>query len=191
MFIEHATLLKKHGAAVVVMAFDEFGQAATKDEKVRICKRSYDILVNVVRFPPEDIVFDPNVLTIGTGMEEHNDYAVDFIDACKIIKEQCPYVKISGGISNLSFGFRGVNKIRESIHSVFLHAAILESGMDVGIVNAHEMFHLNDVEPELLVICQDLVFNRTSNATDRILAATQKEKELMEMPLIRACDSLS
>ena len=181
LFIEHATLLKKHGAAVVVMAFDELGQAATKDEKVRICKRSYDILVNVVRFPPEDIVFDPNVLTIGTGMEEHNDYAVDFIDACKIIKEQCPYVKISGGISNLSFGFRGVNKIRESIHSVFLHAAILESGMDVGIVNAHEMFHLNEVEPDLLLICQDLVFNRTANATDRILAATQREKELIEM----------
>ena len=143
LFIEHATLLKKHGAAIVVMAFDELGQAATKDEKIRICKRSYDILVNVVRFPPEDIVFDPNVLTIGTGMEEHVDYAVDFIDACKVIKEQCPYVKISGGISNLSFGFRGVNKIRESIHAVFLNAAILDSGMDVGIVNAHEMMHLS------------------------------------------------
>eukprot|EP01037_Dinobryon_pediforme_P048654 gene48654-biopygen17268 len=139
LFKEHATLLKKHGAAVVVMAFDEQGQAATADEKIRICKRSYDILVNEVHFPPEDIIFDPNVLTIGTGMEEHANYAVDFITATKVIKEQCPYVKISGGISNLSFGFRGVNKVRESIHSVFLHHAIVDGGMDVGIVNAHEM----------------------------------------------------
>merc|ERR1712161_71706 len=123
---EQALLLKKHGAAVVVMAFDEEGQAATAAEKVRICKRSYDILVNEVRFPPEDIIFDPNVLTIGTGMEEHANYGVDFISAVKTIKEQCPYVKISGGISNLSFGFRGVTKIRESIHSVFLHHAMLE-----------------------------------------------------------------
>merc|ERR1719498_1945296 len=126
LFMEHATILKKHGAAVVVMAFDEEGQAATESEKVRICKRSYDILVNKVKFPPEDIIFDPNVLTIGTGMEEHANYGIDFIKATKTIKEQCPYVKISGGISNLSFGFRGVNKIRESIHSVFLTEAILE-----------------------------------------------------------------
>jgi 5-methyltetrahydrofolate--homocysteine methyltransferase len=182
LFIEQAILLRKHGAAIVVMAFDELGQAATCDEKVRICKRSYDLLVGPrIRFPPEDIIFDPNVLTIGTGMEEHQNYAVDFIAACKLIKEQCPYVKISGGISNLSFGFRGVNKIRESIHSVFLNAAILESGMDVGIVNAHEMFHLNDVDPELLEICEDLVFNKKDSATERILQATQREKELMEM----------
>jgi 5-methyltetrahydrofolate--homocysteine methyltransferase len=107
LFKEQATLLKKHGAAVVVMAFDEEGQAATESEKVRICKRSYDILVNEVKFPPEDIIFDPNVLTIGTGMEEHANYGVDFINATKTIKEICPYVKISGGISNLSFGFRG------------------------------------------------------------------------------------
>ena len=110
-FIEHATLLKKHGAACVVMAFDENGQAATAPEKVRICQRSYNILVNVVKFPPEDIIFDPNVLTIGTGMEEHANYGVDFITATKTIKETCPFVKISGGISNLSFGFRGVNKV--------------------------------------------------------------------------------
>merc|ERR1712194_889920 len=157
LFMEHATLLKKHGAAVVVMAFDEEGQAATVADKIRICKRSYDILVNEVRFPPEDIVFDPNVLTIGTGMEEHSNYGVDFINATKTIKEQCPYVKISGGISNLSFGFRGVMKIRESIHSVFLQTAILESGMDVGIVNAHEMLHKNEVEPDIFKACNDLV----------------------------------
>ena len=176
LFIEHATLLRKHGAAVVVMAFDELGQAATKDEKIRICKRSYDILVNKVKFPPEDIIFDPNVLTIGTGMEEHSNYAVDFIEATKVIKEQCPYVKISGGISNLSFGFRGVNKIRESIHSVFLHHAIMDAGMDVGIVNPHEMFHINEVDPDLRKLCDDLVFNRNPGATDAMLAATQQEK---------------
>ena len=179
LFKEHATLLKKHGAAVVVMAFDEEGQAATESEKVRICKRSYDILVNEVKFPPEDIVFDPNVLTIGTGMEEHANYGVDFINAVKTIKEQCPYVKISGGISNLSFGFRGVTKIRESIHSVFLHHAILESGMDVGIVNAHEMLMIDEVEPELRKVAEDLVFNKTEDATERMLDLTTKEKELI------------
>jgi 5-methyltetrahydrofolate--homocysteine methyltransferase len=180
LFKEQATLLRKHGAAVVVMAFDENGQAATEDEKVRICKRSYDILVNEVRFPPEDIVFDPNVLTIGTGMEEHADYAIDFIKATKTIKEQCPYVKISGGISNLSFGFRGVTKIRESIHAVFLHHAIMESGMDVGIVNPKEMYALGEVEPELLDACNNLVFNKNPDATDTMLELTKKEKARME-----------
>ena len=180
LFKEHATLLKKHGAAVVVMAFDEQGQAATASEKVRICKRSYDILVNEVRFPPEDIVFDPNVLTIGTGMEEHAAYAIDFIEACRIIKEQCPFVKISGGISNLSFGFRGVNKIRESIHSVFLHHAILESGMDMGIVNSHELLHYEELDPILREHCEDLVFNRTPDATEKMLECTMKEKAAIE-----------
>ena len=181
LFIEHATLLKKHGSAVVVMAFDENGQAATESEKVRICKRSYDILVNRVKFPPEDIIFDPNVLTIGTGMEEHANYAVDFINATKIIKEECPYVKISGGISNLSFGFRGVNKIRESIHSVFLTAAIIEAGMDVGIVNSHEMIHIDDIDKDLKVLCEELVFNSNPDATEKMLERTKYEKELAEM----------
>jgi len=176
LFKEQATLLKKHGAAVVVMAFDEEGQAATCSEKVRICKRSYDILVNEVRFPPEDIVFDPNVLTIGTGMEEHAAYAVDFINATKLIKEQCPYVKISGGISNLSFGFRGVNKIRESIHSVFLHNAIMNSGMDCGIVNPKEMLSLDELDPDIRAAAEALVFNTNSEATDIMLELTQKEK---------------
>merc|ERR1712238_584564 len=169
LFMEHATLLKKHGAAIVCMAFDENGRAATADEKVRICKRSYDVLVNEVKFPPEDIIFDPNVLTIGTGMEDHANYGVDFMRACKRIKEQCPYVKISGGISNLSFGFRGVMKIRESIHAVFLYNAILESGMDVGIVNPHEMFMLNELEPDIRVAADNLVFNKTDDATDVML----------------------
>ncbi|KAL7456527.1 hypothetical protein ACHAWC_010809 [Mediolabrus comicus] len=180
LFKEQATLLKKHGAAVVVMAFDEEGQAATEEDKVRICKRSYDILVNEVKFPPEDIVFDPNVLTIGTGMEEHADYGVDFINATKKIKEICPYVKISGGISNLSFGFRGVMKIRESIHSVFLQHAILESGMDVGIVNAHEMLHISELEADIKVACENLVFNKSEDATDVMLALTKREKDRKE-----------
>ena len=180
LFMEQATLLRKHGAAVVVMAFDEEGQAATEEDKVRICKRSYDILVDHVGFPPEDIVFDPNVLTIGTGMEEHANYGVDFIKATRRIKEICPYAKISGGISNLSFGFRGVTKVRESIHSVFLHHAILESGMDVGIVNAKEMLALSEIEPEMLKACDDLVFNKTEEATEKMLEVTQKERLAME-----------
>jgi 5-methyltetrahydrofolate--homocysteine methyltransferase len=177
LFKEQATLLKKHGAAVVVMAFDEEGQAATESEKVRICKRSYDILVNEVKFPPEDIIFDPNVLTIGTGMEEHANYGIDFINATKTIKEQCPYVKVSGGISNLSFGFRGVTKIRESIHAVFLHHAILESGMDVGIVNAAEMLAVDELEPDIRKAAEDLVFNKTEDATEEMLNLSSREKE--------------
>ncbi|EEC44210.1 methionine synthase [Phaeodactylum tricornutum CCAP 1055/1] len=176
LFMEQATLLKKHGAAVVVMAFDEQGQAATEDEKIRICKRSYDVLVNKVGFPPEDIVFDPNVLTIGTGMEEHANYGVDFINSVKRIKEECPYVKISGGISNLSFGFRGVTKIRESIHAVFLHHAITESGMDVGIVNSHELLSVDDLEPDMKLLCENLVFNKTPDATDDMLERTNFER---------------
>ena len=180
LFIEHATLLKKHGAAVVVMAFDEEGQAATASEKVRICKRSYDILVNKVKFPPEDIIFDPNVLTIGTGMEEHANYGVDFIEACKTIKAECPYVKISGGISNLSFGFRGVNKVRESIHAVFLYNAIIEAGMDVGIVNAKEMLHILELEKDMKTLCDDLVFNKHVGATENMLQRTTIEKKLLD-----------
>ena len=177
LFKSHATLLKKHGAAVVVMAFDEQGQAATAAEKIRICKRSYDILVNEVKFPPEDIIFDPNVLTIGTGMEEHANYAVDFIEATKVIKAECPYVKVSGGISNLSFGFRGVNKIRESIHSIFLHHAIVDAGMDMGIVNSHEMISYDDLEPDMKILCENLVYNKTATATDEMLTRTTWEKE--------------
>merc|ERR1712196_277854 len=179
LFIEHATLLRKHGAAVVVMAFDEQGQAATKEDKVRICKRSYDILVNEpVCFPPEDIIFDPNILTIGTGIEEHNNYGVDFIKATKEIKELCPLAKISGGVSNLSFGFRGVNVIREGIHAVFLHQCCLESGMDMGIVNAHEMLAVSEVEPSLRQLAYDSVNNSRADATERMLTRCTKEKEL-------------
>ncbi|KAK7248513.1 betaine-homocysteine S-methyltransferase [Aureococcus anophagefferens] len=174
LFVKHATLLRKHGAAIVVMAFDEQGQAATKEDKVRICKRSYDILVNEpVCFPPEDIIFDPNILTIGTGIEEHNAYGIDFITAVRQIKEICPWCKISGGVSNLSFGFRGVNQIRESIHAVFLHHAAVMSGMDMGIVNAAEMLAMQDVEEDLLEMCTDAVLNRTDTATEQLTEMSQ------------------
>eukprot|EP00928_Gymnodinium_smaydae_P014069 TRINITY_DN1509_c0_g1_i11.p1 TRINITY_DN1509_c0_g1~~TRINITY_DN1509_c0_g1_i11.p1 ORF type:complete len:1204 (-),score=334.19 TRINITY_DN1509_c0_g1_i11:137-3433(-) len=180
-FIEHATIIRKHGAAVVVMAFDEQGQAASEEDKVRICKRSYDILVGPkVNFPPEDIVFDPNILTIGTGMEEHASYGVDFIKATKKIKELCPHVKISGGVSNLSFGFRGVNVVRESIHAVFLHHACVESGMDMGIVNSLEMMAIEEVPKDMLKLVNDLVFNLTKDATEKMSERTIQEKALIE-----------
>ncbi|KAJ8598271.1 hypothetical protein CTAYLR_005991 [Chrysophaeum taylorii] len=180
-FKEHAICLRKHGAAVVVMAFDEYGQAASKEDKIRICKRSYDMLVSEpICFPPEDIVFDPNILTIGTGIEEHNSYGIDFIHAVREIKEVCPWAKISGGVSNLSFGFRGVNIIRESIHAVFLHHACVDSGMDMGIVNAKEMLAVSEIPSQLREVCTDAVLNLRSDATERLLAATEAEKEAAE-----------
>merc|ERR1719428_1900520 len=180
-FIRHANIIRKHGAAVVIMAFDEQGQAASEDEKVRICKRSYDILVGPrVNFPPEDIVFDPNILTIGTGMMEHNSYGIDFITATKKIKELCPHVKISGGVSNLSFGFRGVNVIRESIHAVFLHHACIDSGMDMGIVNSAEMLAIKNLKPHLLKFSEDLVFNKYPEATEKMSERTLEEKAKIE-----------
>ncbi|KAF0698771.1 Aste57867_10629 [Aphanomyces stellatus] len=176
-FVRHAKIVKSHGAAVVVMAFDEYGQAATEEEKVRICKRSYDILVGPrVGFPPEDIVFDPNILTIATGMEEHNNYGVDFINACRVIKEQNPYCKISGGVSNLSFGFRGVNVIREAIHSVFLYHAV-QAGMDMGIVNAGMLQVYDDIPADLLKIVEDVVLNRSPDASEALLERSLLERE--------------
>lgn len=176
LFMQHARIVKRHGAAVVCMAFDEEGQAATEAEKVRICKRSYDILVNEVGFPPEDIIFDPNILTVATGMEEHNNYGVDFINATRIIKEQNPYCKISGGVSNLSFGFRGVNVIREAIHSVFLYHAV-KAGMDMGIVNAGMLEVYDDIPADLLKLVEDVVLNRDPNATESLLDRSLIEKE--------------
>jgi 5-methyltetrahydrofolate--homocysteine methyltransferase len=164
-FLEHARCVKRHGAAVVVMAFDEEGQAADEANKVRICQRAYKLLVEKIDFPPEDIIFDPNILTIGTGMEEHNNYAVDFFNATKIIKDTCPRCKISGGLSNVSFSFRGMNVIRESMHSAFLYHAI-QKGMDMAIVNAGLLPVYTDIAPDLLVrsaICQGLTgeYSRT------------------------------
>lgn len=231
-FLRNARIIKRYGAAVVVMAFDEVGQAATADRKVEVCERSYRLLVDKVGFPPEDIVFDPNILTIATGaarrplpslpppaprtthhpppfprrcrssgMEEHNNYAVEFIEAAREIKKRCPYTKISGGVSNLSFGFRGVNTIREAIHSVFLYYAI-EAGMDMGIVNAG-MLQIYDEIPkvgtglsppqspippppfahgfslaqDLLKLVEDAVLNRHSGATEALMDRAVQERE--------------
>ena len=179
-FIRQATLVKKYGAAVVVMAFDEQGQAATEDDKVRICKRSYDILVNKVNFPPEEIIFDPNILTIATGIEEHNRYAVDFISATRRIKEVCPHCKISGGVSNLSFGFRGVDVIREAMHSVFLYHAV-QNGMDMGIVNAGMLQVYDDIPKDLLALVEDVVqCNNQPEATEKLLERAQEERAKAE-----------
>ena len=180
-FKRQAKVVSSYGAAVVVMAFDEKGQAATEEEKVRICKRSWDILVGPeVGFRPEDIIFDPNILTIATGIEEHNPYGVDFINATRRIKEICPGCHISGGVSNLSFGFRGVDVIREAMHSVFLYHAI-QAGMDFGIVNAGMLQIYSDIPADLLAIVEDVVLNRNQpDATEKLLARAEIEKEKAE-----------
>mmetsp|Transcript_8675 Transcript_8675/g.31978 ORF Transcript_8675/g.31978 Transcript_8675/m.31978 type:complete len:1373 (+) Transcript_8675:189-4307(+) len=169
-FIRHAQLAKRYGAAVVVMAFDEEGQAATEPEKIRICQRAYTVLVEKVGFNPQDIIFDPNILTIGTGMAEHNNYAVDFINATREIKRRCPGAKISGGVSNLAFSFRGNEPVRRAFHSVFLYHAC-QAGMDMGIVNAAQVIEdkYEKIDKELLEYVEDLLFNRCENATERML----------------------
>jgi 5-methyltetrahydrofolate--homocysteine methyltransferase len=172
-FIEHAKIVRRHGAAVVVMAFDEKGQADTFERKTAICKRAYDILVNQVGFPPEDIIFDPNIFAIATGMEEHNNYGVDFIEAARWIRANLPLVHISGGVSNLSFSFRGNERVREAMHSVFLYHAI-KAGMDMGIVNAGQMAVYDDLDPELREACEDVVLNRRPDASERLLALADK-----------------
>jgi 5-methyltetrahydrofolate--homocysteine methyltransferase len=167
-FRENAAKVLKYGAAVVVMAFDEQGQAATYAEKIRICERAYRILVDEVGFPPEDIIFDPNILTVATGMEEHNNYAVDFIDATRWIKRNLPHAKVSGGVSNISFSFRGNNKVREAMHSAFLYHAIA-AGMDMGIVNAGMLEVYEEIEPELKLLVEDVLLNRRPDATERLV----------------------
>jgi 5-methyltetrahydrofolate--homocysteine methyltransferase len=167
-FRRNAGSVLKYGAAVVVMAFDEQGQAATYEEKIRICERAYRILVDEVGFPPEDIIFDPNILTVATGMEEHNNYAVDFINATKWIKANLPHAKVSGGVSNISFSFRGNNKVREAMHSAFLYHAIA-AGMDMGIVNAGMLEVYEEIEPELKVLVEDVLLNRRPDATERLV----------------------
>jgi 5-methyltetrahydrofolate--homocysteine methyltransferase len=167
-FRENAAKVLKYGAAVVVMAFDEQGQAAMFEEKIRICERAYRILVDEVGFPPEDIIFDPNILTVATGMEEHNNYAVDFINATRWIKQNLPHAKVSGGVSNISFSFRGNNKVREAMHSAFLYHAI-GAGMDMGIVNAGMLEVYEEIEPELKVLVEDVLLNRRADATERLV----------------------
>jgi 5-methyltetrahydrofolate--homocysteine methyltransferase len=170
-----ARAVLKYGAAVVVMAFDEQGQAAGYADKIRICERGYRILVDEVGFPPEDIIFDPNILTVGTGIEEHNNYAVDFIEATRWIKQNLPRAKVSGGVSNVSFGFRGNNPVREAMHSAFLYHAI-QAGMDMGIVNAGMLEVYEEIEPELKELVEDVLLNRRPDATERLVNFGEKLK---------------
>ncbi|CAG7667283.1 unnamed protein product [Allacma fusca] len=177
-FIQKAKTIRRFGAAVVVMAFDEEGQATEVDRKVEICTRSYNVLVNRVGFNPQDIIFDPNILTLGTGMDEHNNYGVNFIKATEIIKETLPGVRISGGVSNISFSFRGNELVREAMHSVFLYHAI-KAGMDMAIVNAGNLPVYDDIEPRLRDLCEDLLWNKDPLATEKLLEFAQscKKKE--------------
>ncbi|MCZ4245154.1 methionine synthase [Pedobacter punctiformis] len=176
-FIESAKKIMVYGAAVVVMAFDENGQADNYERRIQICKRSYDILVNEVGFPAEDIIFDPNILTVATGLEEHNNYAVDFINATRWIKQNLPYAKVSGGVSNISFSFRGNNTVREAMHAAFLYHAI-QAGLDMGIVNAGMLEVYQEIPPELLERVEDVLLNRRDDATERLVefAETVKSK---------------
>ncbi|WP_446745586.1 methionine synthase [Silvibacterium acidisoli] len=174
-FLQNARTIRRYGAAAVVMAFDEQGQAATYEDKTRICQRAYNILVDEVGFPPEDIIFDPNILTVATGMEEHNNYAVDFIRATQWIKENLPHAKVSGGVSNISFSFRGNNKVREAMHAAFLYHAIA-AGLDMGIVNAGQLEIYEEIEPELKVLVEDVLLNRRPDATERLVDFGEKLK---------------
>jgi 5-methyltetrahydrofolate--homocysteine methyltransferase len=172
-FIKHARLVRQYGAAVIVMAFDEDGQADTFERKVEICTRSYKVLTEVVGFPPEDIIFDPNIFAVATGIEEHNNYAVDFIEATRVIKQTLPHAMVSGGVSNVSFSFRGNNTVREAIHSVFLYHAI-KAGMDMGIVNAAQLAVYDDLPEELREAVEDVIQNRNPEATDLLLEIAPK-----------------
>ncbi len=182
-FIKHAKLARRYGAAVIVMAFDETGQADTMARKIEICKRSYHLLVDQIGFPPEDIIFDPNIFAIATGIEEHNNYGVDFIEATHVIRQQLPYAKISGGVSNVSFSFRGNEPIREAIHTAFLYHAI-KAGMTMGIVNAGQLGVYSDIPAELLEKVEDVILNRRIDATERLVDFAEnfkgKKKEQIE-----------
>ncbi|TDR17550.1 methionine synthase [Marinicella litoralis] len=171
-FIKQAQLAQKYGAAVIVMAFDETGQADSYERKIQICQRSYDVLTKQIGFAPEDIIFDPNIFAIGTGIEEHNNYGKDFIDATRWIKANLPHAMVSGGVSNISFSFRGNNPLREAIHSVFLYHAI-QAGMDMGIVNAGQLTVYDDIPTEIKDKIEDLLFNRDANATEELLTLAQ------------------
>ncbi|MEA1675805.1 methionine synthase [Nitrospirillum sp. BR 11163] len=174
-FIAQARKVRRYGAAVVVMAFDEKGQADTEARKVEICRRSYDVLVNKVGFPPEDIIFDPNIFAVATGIEEHNNYAVDFINATRRIRSELPGAHVSGGLSNVSFSFRGNETVRQAMHAVFLYHAIA-AGMDMGIVNAGELPVYEDIPAELRERVEDVILNRREDATDRLLEVAEKYK---------------
>ena len=172
-FVRQAQIVRRYGAAVVVMAFDERGQADSVERKTAICKRAYDILVGTLGFPPEDIIFDPNIFAVATGIEEHNGYGLAFIEAARWIKANLPGAHVSGGVSNLSFAFRGNEPVREAMHSVFLYHAI-QAGMDMGIVNAGQIAVYDDLDPELRAACEDVVLNRRSDAAERLLALAER-----------------
>jgi 5-methyltetrahydrofolate--homocysteine methyltransferase len=179
-FIEQAIICQAYGASVIVMAFDEKGQADTKDRKVEICHRAYKILTEQVGYDPQDIIFDPNIFAIATGLEEHNNYGVDFIEATAEIKKLMPLTKVSGGVSNLSFSFRGNEHVREAMHSVFLYYAI-KAGMDMGIVNAGQLVVYDEIEPQLREMCEEVILNRNNDnneATEKLInfAETVKAK---------------
>src|SRR3989454_2771297 len=175
-FRRHARLIKRYGAAVVVMAFDEVGQADTVERKVEICARAYRILTEEIGFPPQDIIFDPNVLTVATGIEEHANYAINFIEATRKIKATLPRCKISGGISNISFSFRGNNAVREAMHSAFLYHAI-RAGLDLGIVNAGQLAVYEEIPKDLLELVEDVLLNRRPDATERLVAFAETVKQ--------------
>ena len=174
-FLHQAKLVRRYGAAVIVMAFDEQGQADTYERKTTICKRCYDMLTQQVDFPPEDIIFDPNIFAIATGIEEHNNYAVDFINATRWIKQHLPYAKVSGGVSNVSFSFRGNDPVREAIHTVFLYHAI-HAGMTMGIVNAGQLGVYDELDPQLRALAEDVVLNRRPDAGDRLVSFAENFK---------------
>src|SRR5215213_7453375 len=174
-FIEQAIICQSYGASVIVMAFDEKGQADTKERKVSICHRAYKILTEQVGYDPQDIIFDPNIFAVATGLEEHNNYGVDFIEAVREIKQLMPLTKVSGGVSNLSFSFRGNDHVREAMHAVFLFHAI-KVGMDMGIVNAGQLVVYDQIEPQLKELCEDVILNRRADATERLVNFAEKVK---------------
>ncbi len=200
-FVEHARLCRRYGAAAVVMAFDEDGQADSLERRTAVCERAYRILTEQVGFPPEDIIFDPNVFAVATGIEEHATYGRDFIEATRWIKENLPGALVSGGISNVSFSFRGNNPVREAIHAVFLYHAI-EAGLDMGIVNAGALVVYDQVDPELRERIEDVVLNRRADAAERLLEIAERyniaageveeaAEEWRELPVARAHHALA
>jgi len=175
-FLRQARLIRQYGAAVIVMAFDERGQADSYERKIEICERAYRILVDEVGFPPQDVIFDPNILTVATGIEEHNNYAVDFIRATRWIKENLPEAKVSGGVSNISFSFRGNNPVREAMHSAFLYHAI-QARLDMGIVNAGQLAVYDEIPPDLLTLVEDVLLNRRPDATERLIGYAEQNRQ--------------
>src|SRR5437773_1432243 len=181
-FLRHAQLVRRYGAAVIVMAFDEHGQADSFDRKIDICARAYDLLTKQANFPASDIIFDPNILTVATGLDEHRNYAVDFIEATRWIKQNLPGAHVSGGVSNISFSFRGNNTVREAMHAAFLFHAI-RAGLDLGIVNAGQLAVYEEIEPELRERVEDVLLNRRSDATERLVEFAERVKAKGKTPI--------